>query len=397
MQQSSLIFRILAVFSQLLQGKGHEQMFGPMVAAPFILLPYTYFIHPKGFKVAVYASIACWILIILVMTWRVFRLVRSVVIDPTFGDPQAKHLAKLLSEQRGEEILSLLSQIRNQERRVFLFSQIREIQGRPNWIEELTKNHWDSAEAHLISGNHAIGWAWQARGAGDAESVQKDSWAIFFDRLTLAEKLLIRATELDSSDPLPWASLIIVSRGLEQGMEVHQEYFEEVTRRDPFHFDAHSMYLQAICKKWGGSHEEMFEFARNASAKAPKGSPIHLLVPIAHIERWMEGFEDIKPEMRDSYFSQPEVLQEIKDSADKTIFSTEWDPQTPETKAENIFAFLFWLSGSTLKAKKAFDKIGTKPCSFPWEYYQLGWESAFDYARKECSKPLISKEEIELT
>ncbi len=45
--------------------------------------------------------------------------------------------------------------------------------------------------------------------------------------------------------------------------------------------------VQATAAKWSGSNEEMFEFARGSSAEAPEGSSVHAVVPMAHLEKWL--------------------------------------------------------------------------------------------------------------
>ena len=64
--------------------------------------------------------------------------------------------------------------------------------------------------------------------------------------------------------------------------------FAQVVRRHPTHLVAHQQMLQFLCRKWFGSTEEMFDFARTAAAKAPAGSLLPELVVVAHIEHWLD-------------------------------------------------------------------------------------------------------------
>lgn len=91
-------------------------------------------------------------------------------------------------------------------------------------LDSWCDNAPQSAIAHLLKGRHAMSWAWEARGAGHAETVDDRSHQLFGERLARAEESLRRAAELDPADPCPWASLISVRlRGLDGDIdEGHQ-------------------------------------------------------------------------------------------------------------------------------------------------------------------------------
>ncbi|MEG3634848.1 hypothetical protein [Micromonospora palythoicola] len=63
--------------------------------------------------------------------------------------------------------------------------------------------------------------------------------------------------------------LVVSARGREVHPAEARRRFDEVVTRHPGHRLAHEHMLQYLCRKWSGSHEQMFEFAREAFAKAP--------------------------------------------------------------------------------------------------------------------------------
>jgi hypothetical protein len=63
--------------------------------------------------------------------------------------------------------------------------------------------------------------------------------------------------------------------------------WREVIARCRTLFPAHSARLQILAKKWGGSHEEMFEFDA-----APTGDPLAAMVPLAHFEVMLDRVDE---------------------------------------------------------------------------------------------------------
>jgi hypothetical protein len=43
--------------------------------------------------------------------------------------------------------------------------------------------------------------------------------------------------------------------------------------------------IQALARKWSGSHDEMFEFARSESEQAPDGHSVHRIIALAQIAK----------------------------------------------------------------------------------------------------------------
>ena len=83
----------------------------------------------------------------------------------------------------------------------------------------------ESAYAHLVRGEHLIGFAWEARGSGWANTVSDEGWRLFAERLSLARAALERAAELDPTLSLVPAALITVGRGQGDSMAAVLPHF----------------------------------------------------------------------------------------------------------------------------------------------------------------------------
>ena len=105
-------------------------------------------------------------------------------------------------------------------------------------------------------------------------------------------------------------------RGLQIGLDAIRRRFEAATTRCPDHRIAHQQMLQALCKKWFGSHEQMHAFAEQA-VQGPHYAALAHLVPSAHLEHWFDlGAGD----ERRAYMHQATVRDALMEAADLSIF-----------------------------------------------------------------------------
>lgn len=246
-----------------------------------------------------------------------------------------------------------------------LVSAVAGLKGRPEWIDQWV-NRKRSADAYLISGAHCVMWAWEARGGGWSDTVTDDGWQQFFARLQRAKIELQKAAELAPADPTPWEWLLPCARGLQLEIEDSQEFFNEAIARDPRNFGAHSMMLQNLCEKWGGSSELMFAHARRASAKDRPGGKLHELIAVAHFEE--SGSVGRDGGDAEAYFKQPDVRAEIAEAARKSIFADDADDEELLSSL-NWFALLFsWMDENRL-ATQAFNRIKGRMAG-PWEVFE---------------------------
>src|SRR6202035_4716733 len=103
--------------------------------------------------------------------------------------------------------------------------------------------------------------------------------------------------------------------------------------------------IQALAAKWFGSHEEMFEFARSASAQAREGHSVHRVIAEAHLEKWLNlPRESSDGKARQAgYFSDELVRREIRWAADGSIRSPAYMTGRTTPGDRNIFAGCFLL------------------------------------------------------
>ena len=213
----------------------------------------------------------------------------------------------------------------------------------PEGYDEWTQAHPSSSVAWTVRGAHGIKWGWEARGGGKAESVQDQSWQLFWQRLEQAEQDLRKAAELDPADPVPWTYLVISARGLERGVPEIGERLKQAHARRPWHHFAFSQALQGFAKKWGGTHELMFDLARQVQSGAPDGASAHTVVAEAHVERWLYMASWDKDEASAlSYFRTQPVPDEIRQAAERCIWSDHYERPRLAPFDQNFFTYCFF-------------------------------------------------------
>jgi hypothetical protein len=127
-----------------------------------------------------------------------------------------------------------------------------------------------TADAAAVHAQGLVALAWQIRSSYTPEHVSSEQWAGFFRVLEDAETAARTAAEAAPEDPTPWCTMLVVARGRQYGNDDFRAVWAELVARDPLHRPGHEQALQYWCAKWFGSHEQMFAFADEAAAKAPK-------------------------------------------------------------------------------------------------------------------------------
>jgi hypothetical protein len=244
------------------------------------------------------------------------------------------------------------------------------------WLRKVADENPEDFISRLLLGSCAIEDGWKIRTGAFAQHVSREQFTAFHDELKQAEEYLYQAAELDPEAAAPWHFLLMSGRGLQVGIDALERRFEAATKRCPDHFGAHSQMLQCLCKKWSGSHERMHAFAEEA-IRGPHWATLAPLVVWAHLERFLDlgGGEAGK-----AYLAQPNVLAEIQEAADLTLWQPDYaDARAPYALA-NLFAMAFSLARDWEQALPAFEATDWVVTRRPWEYLN-GRDQKAPYAK----------------
>lgn len=301
-------------------------------------------------------------------------------------DPIAKRLRSAQQKNEWKTVQEFFHGLIDPGEREFYVEKLVDWKGRPNFFDRWVESSADCADAWLLRGAHGVQWAWEARTAASAENVAEDAWPIFFERLKQAWSDLNHAIQLNPADATPFGQLIPCAMGLQLEKEIVFSCLQNAIDRSSLSWKAHSATLWYLCKKWFGSHEEMFDFARQVSAAVPEGSGLHALIPIAHHERWVYALAfDQDSDFAGSYYDQPDVRQEILDAYHRSLGSRFHRTDRATRHQSSFFALGLLRTHAFPQALTELDRIGTQVPEFPW--VQLG-----DPVKKFTAAREIAKE-----
>lgn len=286
-------------------------------------------------------------------------------------DPDAKRLRIAQQKNDWKTLQDFFGSVTDPGEREFFVEKLADWKRRPPFLDAWVEASPRCAEAWLVRGAHGIQWAWEARTGASAENVDDNAWPIFFERLKQAWSDLNQALELKPADPTPFAELIRCAMGLQMEKEVVFSCLENSLKRGAVSWKAHSSALWFICKKWYGSHEEMFDFARAVSASAPEGSGLHALIPVAHHERLLYAVAfDQDQEFAENYFNQPEVRDEIVDAYNRSLGSRSHRTDRATRYQSSFFALNLFRVLAFRQSLAEMDRLGDLIPEYPW--VQLG-------------------------
>lgn len=142
----------------------------------------------------------------------------------------------------------------------------------------------DRADLLALLGGSLAKAAWKVRSAAPARFVQEGAWAPFHEILQEADEVLQEALRIHPAHSGAATSRLRTARGLGATPKEWWARFEAARLAQPTLYKAHDSMLQALCAKWYGSNEQMFDFGHRVAEQAPPGDPVVAMLPLAHVE-----------------------------------------------------------------------------------------------------------------
>lgn len=244
------------------------------------------------------------------------------------------------------------------------------------WTDTWAARNPADPEAQLVRARSLLERAWEVRGGGWASTVRRAQWAEFARLADLADQANDRAMALAPDDPTPWVTRLRTQIARSAPRESVEETWRELTRRDPGHWEGHQLRLTHSCRKWSGSHEQMYGFARSAAATAPTGSPLHVL-PVRAAAEWALWEEDRAAPRRtaaevEEQWRQDPVMQSDLDTALSRWFHQPGARHPDRYDDLNHLAYGLARSGRDADAAPVFAAIGKFMTTTPWGWWGDG-------------------------
>ncbi|MGK4578772.1 hypothetical protein [Kitasatospora sp. HPMI-4] len=286
------------------------------------------------------------------------------MLDPACGDEELRLLLAQAAEGDWAALRPGLAAVEDASELTWLLSALSEVGGVEEWTAKAIADGPDDSPALLLSGARHVSWAWEARTGQRAAQVSEEQWRLFHERLEIAEEQLFEVAEREPEWLAPWYFLQISGRGASLGRDIGRYRFEAALRRRPGHLDSHRQRLQQLCAKWGGSHEEMHEFARDSMLSAPEGSPLGELVALAHLEHWL----DLADGADHAYLTSRAVRSELHEAAERSVLHPAYGRPRGWQRAHNTFAMVFSLIDEPQTAHRLFQELDGVVTESPWYY-----------------------------
>jgi hypothetical protein len=284
----------------------------------------------------------------------------ALAFDDDLGDASAKRLRELVAGGRTREALAWLDGVRHWDARAFYIDAAARWPDRPAWLDAWVAEAPGSAIPLLVRGAHAIQGAWALRGTDWEPRPGAETTVVQI--LRGADADLAHAAALDRTDPSAAMLMIRAARGLQLPLGERQERFQQLVSRDPTHRRGHTEMLRALSAKWGGSHDLMFQFARQTAGRAQAGSSLFGVIAEAHVERWLVADRDGADA---GYWRRDDVVGEIRAAAAASVEHPGF-PTTPLAVVDrSTFAFCFASMGDWAAARRQFQAM-TVPYRWPW-------------------------------
>ncbi|MFF0655751.1 MULTISPECIES: DUF4034 domain-containing protein [Micromonospora] len=259
------------------------------------------------------------------------------------------------------------------------------------WTDRWASRAPADPDAQLVRARSLMARAWEVRGGGWAATVAPEQWAEFSRLLDLARQVNDLAMRLAPEDPTPWVNRLDLMIDESAPLDEFEEAWRELTKRDPWHQQGHVRRLVYHCRKWSGSHEAMFGFARSVAAAAPTGSPL-LVLPVRAAAEWALWEQDREPEGGTAdeiseRWRQDPVMQSDLDNALSRWFHQPATRHADWLNDANYLAYGLARTGRDAEAAPVFASIGRYMTGVPWSWWGQGrGDTAFLRARRRARR-----------
>jgi hypothetical protein len=206
----------------------------------------------------------------------------------------------------------------------------------------------------------------------------------FYDLLERAAIDAEQAAALAPDNPLPLSVLTTIRLGDLDDLEGVQRAFEACIDRDPLNLEAHQIMLYATGETWYGDNEQMMGFARDATGRAPDGSPLHGLLAHAHFIRFKRESDDDNDRAL-ARVTSAESVREITDGYRRLGGGERTSSELSLAAALNRFAWHFYMADADARATEVFGRIGPHVLREPWDLLGDDALEVFATARAACA------------
>jgi hypothetical protein len=238
-----------------------------------------------------------------------------------------------------------------------------------NELKEWVAKDPQSAAARVALANGYMGWGWEARGSGYANTVSQEGWNLFRKRVGMAKATLVEAARLKEKCPGWFYVMQNISRAEAWSKSDEKELFDQAISFEPGYYYFYQNHAESLLPKWHGAEGETQAFINDVTAGVPEpdGSMLYF-------------------ELTDSVACQcdPErdTLKDISWSKVKEGYANLERLYGTVNVKNNRYAYMAYMSRDKAAAEHAFGLIGDNPDHGVWHD-----QDAFDTAKGWATAP----------
>lgn len=240
-------------------------------------------------------------------------------------------------------------------------------------------------EALALLAHVLVAAAWAVRGGGYAETVEKASMSSFQALLEESDEVALEALARTPGHAAAALARLFTARGLGVPPDEWWYRFGQARVSCPTLYPAHQAMLQALCKKWYGSHDLMFQFARQVAHDAAPGDPLIAVLPMAHAEYLLERMRGLDagarwalvPKLRDE---RRQDLALVEAKAQGLIGSS----HVAAPAASQLVGWFLASTGNTAAARPFLSWRWQRMARHPWGYVSDGTVDGYIKVLKEA-------------
>ncbi len=214
-----------------------------------------------------------------------------------------------------------------------------------------------SALAALTEASYWHQRAWDARGYGYADTVSKEGWKLFRDRLAQAEKILKDTRAFSGNNALWYDLYLTLARDQEWAPDKLSALFNEAIGNDPAYLDHYFGMTVQLLPKWGGSLELVDKFI---SWSAERVEPMDRQ---SLYTRLYWAVSQHHPNTSNLFEETPASWKKMKAGFDNLL------TQYPKSRWNlNAYASFACMAGDRETFITLWNKIGKQPNRDAWHY-----------------------------
>ncbi|BBC37566.1 uncharacterized protein SGFS_088600 [Streptomyces graminofaciens] len=183
-----------------------------------------------------------------------------------------------------------------------------------------------------------------------------------------AEHTCLRAAEGCPEDPTPWLALLSLMYTCAVPVKDAVPVWTEAVNRAPWLRASYHRLLRYLSPRGHGTVPDMMDFAWQAAARAPHGSPLALLPVAARVELMAHRGAETPFETLGSggNWNEPRAVQEL-DLALENWFDARAVPHAEAVTDLNVLAFALTRAHRPDEAAPVFQRLGRHMTRHPWD------------------------------